>query len=133
MDMFKRLCNQNQSRKFDAMWKELDKNTRTHMKERNKKPSTDDASVLETLLPLREDIDPPNMRRRSARNIKYFSHWIEAEPKEKWSLLYDTGGARYSVMTTNIAEVYNWIIRGLRGLPIVAIIKGILYDMIGYY
>ena len=50
---------------------------------------------VDTLPPLGEGIDPPNMRRRSARNIKCFSHWIEAEPKEKWSLLYDTGGARF--------------------------------------
>ena len=39
----------------------------------------------------------------------------------------------YGIITTNIAEVYNWVIRGLRGLPIVAIIEGMLYDIIGYY
>ena len=36
-------------------------------------------------------------------------------------------------MTTNIAEVYNWVIRGLRGLPIVAIVEGMLHGIIGYY
>ena len=40
---------------------------------------------------------------------------------------------RYGVMTTNITEVYNWIIRGLHGLPLVAIVEGMLYDIIGYY
>ena len=40
---------------------------------------------------------------------------------------------RYGVMTTSIAEVYNWIIKGLRGLPIVAVVEGILYVIIGYY
>ena len=95
MDMFKRLCSHNQSRKFDALWKELDKETRTHVQERNKEPATGVETVLEALPPLQEGIDPPNMRRRSARNIKYFSHWIEAEPKKKWSLLYDTGCARF--------------------------------------
>uniref|UniRef100_A0A0A9BTH1 Uncharacterized protein n=1 Tax=Arundo donax TaxID=35708 RepID=A0A0A9BTH1_ARUDO len=36
-------------------------------------------------------------------------------------------------MTTNIAEVYNWVIRGLHGLPLVAIVEGMLYDVIDYY
>ena len=36
-------------------------------------------------------------------------------------------------MTTNIADVYNWVIRGLHGLPIIVIIEGMLYDIIGYY
>ena len=78
MDMFKRLCNQNQSRKFDALWKKLDNNTRTHVQKRKKKSPTNDYIVPEALTPLGEDIDPPNMRRRPARNIKFFSHWIEA-------------------------------------------------------
>jgi hypothetical protein len=105
MDMFKRLCSQNQSCKFDALWKELDKETRTHLQERNKEPATGDDTILEALPPLGEGIDPPNMRRRSARNIKCFSYWIEAEPKEKWSLLYDTGGARFMYCATSLSNM----------------------------
>src|SRR6266540_3824219 len=36
-------------------------------------------------------------------------------------------------MTTNIAEVYNWVIRGLKGMPLVAILEGMLHGIIGYY
>jgi len=36
-------------------------------------------------------------------------------------------------MTSNLAEVYNWVIRGLRGCPLVGIIEGILYGIIKYY
>jgi hypothetical protein len=36
-------------------------------------------------------------------------------------------------MTSNLAEVYNWVIRGLHGLPPIAIIEGMLYSIIKYY
>ena len=36
-------------------------------------------------------------------------------------------------MTTNIVEVYNWVIRRLKGMPMVAILEGILHGIIGYY
>ena len=36
-------------------------------------------------------------------------------------------------MTSNLAEVYNWVIRGLRGLPLVAIVEGILHGLVRYY
>ena len=55
--------------------------------------------------------------------MKCFSDWIEHEPKEKWSLLHDRGGARYGVMTINLAEVYNWVMRGARSLPLVGIVE----------
>ena len=94
MNMFKRLCKQNQTRKFHTLWRELDANTRGHLEEEGKKPPKDDDTPPKRLPPLGE-LDPPGLRRRSSRHIKCFSHWIEAEPKEKWSLLYDTNGSRY--------------------------------------
>jgi len=36
-------------------------------------------------------------------------------------------------MTLKLAEVYNWVIIGLRGLPLIGIIKGMLYGIIKYY
>ena len=94
MNMFKRLCKQNQTRKFYTLWRELDANTRGHLEEEGKKPPKDDDTPPKRLPPLGE-LDPPGLRRRSSHHIKCFSHWIEAEPKEKWSLLYDTNGSRY--------------------------------------
>ena len=66
-------------------------------------------------------IDPPGTKRKKGRQIKNFSEWIEKEPPVRWSLLHDTHGARYGIMTTNLAEVYNWVLRGNRGLPLTPI------------
>ncbi|CAN6290558.1 unnamed protein product [Urochloa humidicola] len=134
MDMFKKLCCQNQVGKFNALWEELDKLTSAHVLEMSKKPLTEDNNPSTPgLPPLGDGLDEPGVRRRRGRNIKCFSHWIEAEPKEKWALLYDTYGARWGIMTSNLAEVYNWVIRGLRGLPLVAIVEGMLNGVVQYY
>jgi hypothetical protein len=65
--------------------------------------------------------------------VKTFSEWIENEPKEKWALLYDPDGARYGIMTTNFAEVYNWVLRGVRVLPLVAIVEFIVRGCTDYF
>jgi hypothetical protein len=65
--------------------------------------------------------------------VKTFSEWIENEPKEKWALLYDTNGVRYGIMITNFAEVYNWVMRGVRGLPLVAIMEFIVRGCTDYF
>ena len=95
---------QNQQRKFDALWEMLGEHTKKHVVERNKRPPIPGTAQPERLAPLPE-LDPPRVTRRASRNIKCFSHWIEAEPLEKWSLLHDTDGARYDIMTTNLAVV----------------------------
>ena len=56
-------------------------------------------------------------RRKGGRSLKCFSDWIKEEPVKKWSLLHDTYGARYGIMTTNLAEVYNWVLKGTHSLP----------------
>ena len=77
--------------------------------------------------------DPPGTRRRLGRSIKTFEQWIEHEPLERWSLLHDTHGARYGVMTTNLAETYNFVLRGNRALPLTAIVEGIFYGTVKYF
>ena len=47
--------------------------------------------------------------------------------------MYDSGGARYGVMTTNLVEVYNWVMRGMRSLPLVGIVEGILQGACKYF
>src|SRR5664279_1997583 len=76
--------------------------------------------------------DPPGTVRKEGRRIKNFAEWIEKEPLERWSLLHDTHGARYDTMTTNLAEVYNFVLRGNRALPLTAIVEGVLYGTIRY-
>ena len=54
-------------------------------------------------------------------------------PKRKWALLFDEGDAWYGLMTTNLAEVYNWVLRGVRSLPLVGIVEFFLYRTCEYF
>jgi hypothetical protein len=72
-------------------------------------------------------LDGPQVRRRRGRAVKTFSQWIQNEPKEKWCLLFDEGGARHGIKTTNFAEVYKCVLRGARPLPLVDIIEFFMY------
>jgi hypothetical protein len=38
--------------------------------------------------------------------------------KSKWALAFDEGGSRYGIMTTNILEVFNFILKGIHALPV---------------
>jgi hypothetical protein len=69
--------------------------------------------------------DPPQSRP--------FSQWIRDVPKQKWALLYDTDGRRYGIHTTNNAETYNMVMRGVRSLPLVAIVEFIMYGCASYF
>jgi len=84
--LFKRLCSQNQERKFKALWKKLDELTRNRTTELAKRPENSEADHPVSL----DDVglDGPKVNRRGGRAIKTFSQWIEHEPKEKWALLY---------------------------------------------
>ena len=94
-------------------------------------PSTAVADPPQALGPL--PTDSPTLVRRTGLGIRTFSQWILHEPKEKWAKAYDTGGARYGIMTTNLAEVYNWVMRGVRGLPLVGIVEFILHGTCRYF
>lgn len=48
-------------------------------------------------------------------------------------MLYDINGARYEIMTTNLAEVYNWIMKCVRGLALDGIVKFILQWTYKYF
>nr|AAX92751.1 transposon protein, putative, mutator sub-class [Oryza sativa Japonica Group]ABA91495.1 transposon protein, putative, Mutator sub-class [Oryza sativa Japonica Group] len=131
MYMFKRLCNQNQEKKFNELWKRLDELTAKCSDQRAAASSTAVADPPQALGPL--PTDSPTLVRRTGLEIRKFSQWILHEPKEKWAKAYDTGGARYGVMTTNLAEVYNWVMRGVRGLPLVGIVEFILHGTCRYF
>ena len=90
---------------------ELTKNQTAELAKRHVNTEEDDQVSLEDV-----GLDGPNVGHKRRRAIKTFSEWIEHEPKEKWALLFDEGGARYSLITTNLAEVYNWVLRGVRSL-----------------
>ena len=131
MDLFKRLCAQNQEKKFNELWDKLDELTTKQTDEQSRRPQVEGDEPPIPLGALHDD--PPTMRRRSGSSIRNFTQWIENEPKEKWSLLFDTDGSRYGIMTTNLAEVYNWVMRGVRVLPLVAIVEFILHGTQAYF
>src|SRR5438045_6283977 len=80
MLLFKRLCAQNQQRKFNALWKLFDEMTAKHIEEPEARACSSNATQA---------------AESSESGVKPFTHWIRDVPKEKWSLLYDTDGSRY--------------------------------------
>ena len=123
MNLFKKLCKQNQEWKYTFLRDKLHQYTKQQVTQRKAAreatvaahaaavaaqaatgetpPDTEPVGLCD--LP---GFDPPGTRRRFGRQIKNFAQWIEHEPLERWSLLHDTHGARYGVMTTNLAESY---------------------------
>ena len=47
--------------------------------------------------------------------------------KENWALAFDEGGWRYLIMTTNMSEGINNVLKGVRSLPVSAIIEFTFY------
>ena len=114
-NMFKRLCIQNQQRKFNALWQMLDQLTAEQVKVSAAGTSTSQAAEA------RNSIENP------------FSHWIRGAPKEKWSFLYDTNGMRYGIQTTNNAECFNMVMRRCSAISLVGIVEFIMYGWIKYF
>ena len=76
MKLFKKLCSQNQQRKFNVLWARLDELT---MKQTTELAVTGDELIALGPLP----IDTPQIVRRSGSAIRNFSQWIRNEPNEK--------------------------------------------------
>ena len=145
MNLFKRLCNVNQQRKYEFLWERLTEFTQNQVKERRAAQATAVAAqVAAAQAAVAEDsepvglcdlpgIDPPGTKRKKGARIRNFEEWIEKEPPVKWSLLHDAHGARYGIMTTNLAEIYNFVLRGNRGLPLTALVEGIMHGTMNYF
>ncbi|KAK4480405.1 hypothetical protein RD792_013477 [Penstemon davidsonii] len=58
--------------------------------------------------------------------------WLRRLDKKKWTIAHD-GGYRYGIMTTNISEVFNGVMKGARGMPITAIIEQTFYRCVFYF
>jgi len=131
-DLFKKLCKQNQRCKFDELWALLDKLTTSHMEDVRKKPVVAREEEPRGLEPLEGEPARITRGRKGERSVKCFSEWIKNEPLEKWALIADTDGSRHGMMTTNLAEVYNWVVKACRSLPLVAIVECILRGTMAY-
>ena len=57
--------------------------------------------------------------------------WLEAIPFEKWTLSHD-GGRMYDIMTTNMSEVFNSVLKGARSLLVTALVQLTFFQVNGY-
>jgi hypothetical protein len=78
-------------------------------------------------------LDDPQVRHRRGHAVKTFNQWIQNEPKEKWCLMFDEGGARHGIKTTNFDESYNCVLRSARPLTLVGIIEFFMYSTMLYF
>nr|AAP50964.1 putative mutator-like transposase [Oryza sativa Japonica Group]ABF99047.1 retrotransposon protein, putative, Ty3-gypsy subclass [Oryza sativa Japonica Group] len=78
MELFKRLCAQNQEKKFNELWDKLDELTTKQTDEQSRRPQVEGDEPPILLGALHDD--PPTMRRRSGSSIRNFTQWIENEP-----------------------------------------------------
>ena len=58
--------------------------------------------------------------------------WLEAIPLHLWALSHD-GGRRYGIMTTNIYEAFNSVLKGARSLPVTALVQLTFFRLNSYY
>jgi hypothetical protein len=51
--------------------------------------------------------------------------WLEDQmsQREKWALIFDTGGLRYGIMTTNSSESLNKVFKGIRAVLVSGIVE----------
>jgi hypothetical protein len=42
--------------------------------------------------------------------------------KSNWALTFDEGGSRYGIMTMDISEVFNFVLKGIRSLNVSSIV-----------
>ena len=58
--------------------------------------------------------------------------WLEAIPFQLWALSHD-GGQRYGIMTTNMLEVFNSVLKGARSLPFTALVQLTFFRLNTYF
>ncbi|KAL6545271.1 hypothetical protein OROGR_009145 [Orobanche gracilis] len=58
--------------------------------------------------------------------------WLERHPLHRWTLAHD-GGRRYGLLTTNLSEIFNSVLKGARFLPITACVQLTFYRLVHYF
>ena len=58
--------------------------------------------------------------------------WLEAIPLELWTLSHD-GDRRYEIMTTNMFELFNSVLKGASNLPITALVQLTFFHLNSYF
>jgi hypothetical protein len=61
--------------------------------------------------------------------------WLEEQMvnKHKWANAFDEGGWRYGVNNTNLPVVLNKVIKGIRAMPVSAIVQYTFYKINSYF
>jgi hypothetical protein len=67
-----------------------------------------------------------DLERRTNKKSKEFLKGL-MDKREKWTLAYDKGGKHCGYMTSNMAEIFNSILRGVRSLSVTAIASFTFY------
>nr|XP_020159136.2 uncharacterized protein LOC109744432 [Aegilops tauschii subsp. strangulata] len=107
--LFKRMCMQKTQAKMNAIWAGINR------------------EIERAALPQRED-------RRGRRTAINLSQWIGENCPDlyKWAQAHDTG-TRYGIMTSNMSEVYNGVLKGVRALPITTLIEETWNRTLSYF
>ena len=58
--------------------------------------------------------------------------WLEAIPFQLWELSHD-GGRRYGIMTTNMSEVFNSVLKGAHSLPFTTLVQLTFFRLNSYF
>ncbi|RVW24835.1 hypothetical protein CK203_105100 [Vitis vinifera] len=58
--------------------------------------------------------------------------WLEAIPFDKWVLSHEEG-RRYGIMTTNMSEVFNSLLKGTHSLAVTALVQLTFFRLNSYF
>ncbi|KAI5666999.1 hypothetical protein M9H77_16852 [Catharanthus roseus] len=70
------------------------------------------------------------MKEIQNRNMHAYTYLVKIVPK-KWTLLHD-GGHRHGIMTTNISEALNSVLKKVRILPLKALVE-LIFKLVRYF
>ena len=59
--------------------------------------------------------------------------WCQRIPKQNWCLAFDDHGRRWGHMTTNLSECINGVLKGVRGLPVTALVHHTFLRCVTYW
>ena len=58
--------------------------------------------------------------------------WLEAIPLQLWALSHDEGRI-YGIMTTNMSEVFNSVLKRARSFPLTALVRLTFFRLNSYF
>jgi len=61
------------------------------------------------------------------------TEWLSRVPKASWTLSHDNNGRRWGLTTSNNAEIMNYVFKGIRKLPVTAIVMATFYKLNCYH